>query len=121
MKKYNKEDLIEAIKSNDLNHVKYLINVQNVDPSFYNNWAIYHSSTKGFSSICQFLLSDKRVDATNDGLNKSIHYCYEANIKDVFGYLFEVKKVRSIIEKNDLNLYLEYESFYNMHNKIKNF
>ena len=66
-------DLIEAVKLNDIQTVKILLD-KGFDPSIDNNEAIKWASWKGYLEIVKLLLENKKVDpSAND--NSAIKNC----------------------------------------------
>tara|TARA_Y100001960_G_scaffold324037_1_gene403535 strand:- start:535 stop:1629 length:1095 start_codon:yes stop_codon:yes gene_type:complete len=60
-KQFNK-----AIKENDIQSVKSLINKDRVDPSFDNNSPLLFCCDKGYTEIFELLINDKRVNPADN-------------------------------------------------------
>jgi hypothetical protein len=118
---YEQKDLVNAIQNNNFEEVVFLVKKQKINPTFINNWAIHHASTSGFIDITRFLLSDKRVDPTNDGINLSIHSCYNDKLLENFSLLFHHKKVNKQLKKENIKLFEKYEEFLNSYDTISKF
>jgi len=70
------DEFIEAIKNNDIERVKTLLQDKGVDPSAYNNIAIIIAAMNGYTEIVKILLKDKRVDPSAWN-NQAIRYAAE--------------------------------------------
>jgi len=60
------QEFIDAVKNNDVNQVKVLLNDERVDPSADDNYAIRYAAENGRSEVVRLLLQDGRVDPSAD-------------------------------------------------------
>ena len=82
----------EAIKNNDINNVKLLLQDNNIDPSANSNIAIRIASEYGFTELIVLLLKDKRVDPSDYG-DDAFRYASENGFIDIVKLLLKDKRV----------------------------
>jgi hypothetical protein len=113
------EEIEKAIRKNDINKVKSLLNDKRVDPSKSNNWLIQIASKFGFFDIVELLLTDKRIDPSDIG-NLAISYAYKNQYFNIVDLLWEDNRVKETLEKNEVECY-QYLIKKDIKNKISHF
>lgn len=133
------EQFKEAIEKNNLTKIQLLLNDNRFDPSAYNNYytlfAIVFASQNGHSDIVKLLLSDPRVDPTDDNnfsiimasknghrevvklllndnriipakySNYAIQQACQNGHTDIVQLLWQNKKVKNTLKYDNLELY----------------
>ena len=98
------EKFYKAIKNNDINNVKSLLNDKRIDPSYDNNFAIQLASQNGHIDIVKLLLKDKRVDPSHDN-NYIIRFAYNEGYLDIVNLLWQDQRVKNSLKNHNEELY----------------
>jgi ankyrin repeat protein len=85
-------ELKEAVKNNDINNVKLLLQENEIDPSANSNMSIRVAAEYGYTEILTLLLNDNRVDPS-DYEDDAFRYAAEKGHLDIAKILLKDKRV----------------------------
>lgn len=98
------EKFKEYVKNNDLKNLKFLIEEEDFDPSYLDNWAFEFSVFKSYSDIVEYLIKDERIDTTNQNCF-AFFTALKNNDEKTLAVLLKDKKIKEYLKKTDINLY----------------
>jgi hypothetical protein len=115
----DQDEFDKAIKLNDFNKTKLLLNHKDIDPAYDYNWGIRLASMSGHFEIVKLLLNDNRVDPS-DSSNYSIFIADLHFHNDIVLLLFNDERVKNTLRKNSKKAYSKFKREL-LKNTIKDF
>ena len=103
----SKSKLFEAVKNNDLDSMKYLLE-QEVDLHVYDNKALQHAAEKGHLEIVKYLLEQGAdSDRISEKILNQVFTSYDLQIKKITprlsSLLLKIKSVKQPYKKSTRN------------------
>ena len=129
------EEFREAIENNDIKTIQLLLKDKNVEPNFFDNYAICYASKKGYFKVVKLLLNEPSVCPAGDnnysiryasknghinlvklllkdervnpaaGFNFAICKSYKNQHINIVNLLWQNKKIKNTLKKDNLELY----------------